>query len=107
MWYSNNQNDIWFFVVDTVTGVVVVVDPPPVTVVVEVTVTAVHILPNTSSVKLTKTINLDFVDSENFIEFESLTKENVLSFIDKTVIENELQEKINQYGKVYKMPANW
>lgn len=76
-------------------------------VVVEVTVTAVHILPNTSSVKLTKTINLDFVDSENFIEFESLTKENVLSFIDKTVIENELQEKINQYGKVYKMPANW
>jgi len=76
-------------------------------VVIEVTVTAVHILPNTSSVKLTKTINLDFVDSENFIEFESLTKENVLSFIDKTVIENELQEKINQYGKVYKMPANW
>lgn len=76
-------------------------------VVVEVTVTAVHILPNTSSVKLTKTINLDFVDSENFIEFESLTKENVLSFIDKTVIENELQEKINEYGKVYKMPANW
>ena len=75
-------------------------------VVVEVTVTAVHILPNTSSVKLTKTISLDFVDSENFIEFESLTKENVLSFIDKTVIENELQEKINQYGKVYKMPAN-
>jgi hypothetical protein len=76
-------------------------------VVVEVTVTAVHILPNTSSVKLTKTISLDFVDSENFIEFESLTKENVLSFIDKTGIENELQEKINQYGKVYKMPANW
>lgn len=76
-------------------------------VVVEVTVTAVHILPNTSSVKLTKTISLDFVDSESFIEFESLTENDVLSFIDKTVIENELQEKINEYGKVYKTTANW
>ena len=76
-------------------------------VVVEVTVTAVHILPNTSSVNLTKTISLNFVDSESFIVFESLTEENVLSFIDKTDIENELQEKINQYGKLYKMPASW
>ena len=76
-------------------------------VVVEVVVSAVHILPNTSSVNLTKTISLDFVDSESFIEFESLSKQDVLSFIDTTVIEAELQEKVNQMGRVYKLPANW
>ena len=76
-------------------------------VVVEVIVKAVHILPNTLSVSTIKILPIEFVDSPSFIEFESLTKEQVLSFIDKTSINNELQNRVSDYGKIHKIPSMW
>lgn len=76
-------------------------------VVVEVTLKGVHILPNTSSISVTKTLPIDFTDGSDFIEFESLTKEQVLSFVDKTPIVNEIQEQVNNYGKKHKIPRSW
>ena len=76
-------------------------------VVVEVTLKAVHILPNTSSVSVTKTLTIDFVDGPEFTEFESLTKNQVLSFVDKTPIINEIQEQVDNYGKTHKIPRSW
>jgi hypothetical protein len=76
-------------------------------VVVEVTLKGVHILPNTSSISVTKTLPIDFVEGSDFTEFESLTKEQVLSFVDKTPIVNEIQEQLNNYGKKHKIPRSW